>query len=36
MAFDEPSLVVEPLQRGELFLASEARALDADLSTWIV
>ena len=28
MAFDEPSLVVEPLQRGELFLASELRALD--------
>jgi hypothetical protein len=23
MAFDEPSLVIEPLQRGELFLASE-------------
>jgi hypothetical protein len=28
MAFDQPSLVVEPLQRGELFLASEFRASD--------
>ena len=25
MAFDEPSLVVKPLQRGELFLPSELR-----------
>ena len=25
MAIDEPSLVVEPLQRGELFLPSEPR-----------
>ena len=28
MAFDEPSLVIEPLQRGQLFFASDLRALD--------
>jgi hypothetical protein len=28
MVFDQLSLVVKPLQRGELFLASELRALD--------
>ena len=27
MAIDEPSLAVEPLQRGELFFASELRVL---------
>ena len=36
MAFDEPSLVVKPLERGEFILPSELRFRTADFSTWIV
>jgi hypothetical protein len=35
MAFDEPSLVVKPLERGE-FIRPSFAFRTADFSTWIV